>query len=169
MYMFGLYRVGFKIFWNDIIENAENVIQIAYKNFDFRKDHQRVVLASAVAYVLFWTVFTGHIPYVVTQQNSRKGIRIRTNGTHTRIFSSFSSIYTNGNWQWCKREVGHLRHVASCGEPNDPSGWNSVHTDDTWRVWHPYVCDNGGSVHRISQNATRILPRNICTVFLLKQ
>lgn len=81
----------------------------------------------------------------------------------------FSSIYTNGNWQWCKREVGLFRHVASCAKLNDRNDWSSARIGDTWKVWPPCVCDNAGSVRRILRNAIHIPPRNICTAFLLKQ
>lgn len=110
-----------------------------------------------------------HFPY---RPHSTQFYATKFKIRHTHIYKWHShqnfSIYTNGNWQWCKREVGLFRHVASCAEPNDRSGWSSVRIGDTWMAWPQCVCDSGGSVRPILRSATHILPRNICTVFPLK-
>lgn len=129
------------------------------QNFDLRKDHSYSGFFCSQLFL--------YRPHSTRFYATKFKIR------HTHIYRWHShqnfSIYTNGNWQWCKREVGLFRHVASCEEPNDLSGWSSARIGDTWMVWPPCVCDNGGSVRPILRSATRILPKNICMVFPLKQ
>lgn len=129
------------------------------KNFDLRKDHSYSDFFCSQLFL--------YRPHSTRFYATKFKIR------HTHIYRWHShqnfSIYTNGNWQWCKREVGLFRHVASCAELNDLSGWSNARIGDTWMVWPPYVCDNGGLVRLILRSATHILPRNICTVFPLKK
>lgn len=103
-----------------------------------------------------------------TIPSRRRVLRHSYARTHTKKFL-LCTVRTNGNWQWCGREVGPFKRAASCAVPSDPNGWSSDRSGGTWTAWPLCVCGSGGSARRSVRNATRILPKNICMASLLKQ